>query len=132
MKPFARNAMALALAGALTAGAASTASARSWKPWAAAGAGFAAGAVVGSALAAPRYYGPGYAYAPDYAASSYVYSPGYVSAPAYESYAYESDAYEPGVTSTVVVPRAYTNYRYDYSGCATRGNYGGKVDYGAC
>ncbi len=121
MTVFSKGAIALVLAGALTAGAASTASARSWKPWAAAGAGFAAGAVVGSALATPRY---GYAYGPAYS--------GYASGPAYES-GYDSYAYAPGVTyePTVVAPR-YSGYDAGYRSCATRGNYGGKIDYGAC
>lgn len=127
MTPFSKGAVALVLAGAMTAGAMTTASARSWRPWAAAGAGFAAGAIVGSALTAPRYgyaYGPGYAYAPAY--SSYAYAPGYAE-PAYDSY-----AYAPGVAyeSTVVVPRYY--YGQGYRGCAVRGNYGGKIDYWAC
>jgi hypothetical protein len=123
MKSFTKGAIALALAGAVTVGAASTAAARSWKPWAAAGAGFAAGAIVGSALAAPRYYGPGY--------SAYAYEPGYTvtydTAPAYDAY-----AYSPGVAyeSTVVVPRYYDSG--PNRGCATRGNYGGKTDYWAC
>lgn len=122
MTPFAKGAVALALAGAMTAGAMNTASARSWKPWAAAGAGFAAGAIVGSALAAPRYYGPGYY-------SAYAHSPGYTYAPAYESY-----AYEPGVVyeSTVIVPRYYYGQDAGYRSCAVRGNYGGKTDYWAC
>jgi hypothetical protein len=126
MQPFAKRAMALALAGALTAGAASTASARSWKPWAAAGAGFAAGAIVGSALTAPRYYG----YGPSY--SGYAYEPGYAvtydTAPAYDAY-----AYSPGVAyeTTVVAPSYYYGGGPN-RGCATRGNYGGKIDYGAC
>jgi hypothetical protein len=127
MTPFAKSAMALVLAGALTAGAASTASARSWKPWAAAGAGFAAGAVVGSALTAPRYYGYGQAY------SGYAYEPGYAmtydTAPAYDSYAYSPDV---TYQSTVVTPSYYGGYYGPNRGCATRGNYGGKVDYGAC
>lgn len=147
MTPFAKGVVALALAGALTASAASTASARSWKPWAAAGAGFAAGAIVGSALTAPRYgyaYGPAYssyAYSPAYSSyayspaySSYAYAPGYASAPAYDS-AYGAYAYAPGVTyqAPIVMPR-YGGYGLDadYRGCATRGNYGGKTDYGAC
>jgi hypothetical protein len=122
MKPFARTAMVLALAGAVTAGAAGSASARSWKPWAAAGAGFAAGAIVGSALTAPRYYGPGY--------SAYAYGPGYAYAPAYDAYAYEpAVTYEP----IVVAPTYYYGGYYGPNrGCAVRGNYGGKVDYGAC
>lgn len=123
MTPFTKGAVALALAGALTASAASTASARSWRPWAAAGAGFVAGAAVGSALAAPRYsyYEPGYA--------SYAYSPGYAydTGPAYEAY-----AYEPTVTYRTVAPRYYSGQDAGYRSCAVQGNYGGKTDYGAC
>lgn len=121
MTPFAKGAMAVALAGALTAGAVSTASARSWKPWAAAGAGFAAGAIVGSALAAPRYYGPGYAYSP-----AYAYEPAYTYAPGYDAY-----AYEPGPSVTYVAPSPRYNSATGLSGCAVRGNYN-KIDYGAC
>ena len=82
MKPILRTSVALALASVLTASAASTTVARDWRPWAAAGAGFAAGAIVGSAVAnsyyGPHYYGPGYAYAPGYAYDGYAYEPGYV------------------------------------------------------
>lgn len=136
MTSLTKSALALVLAGALTAGAASSASARSWKPWAAAGAGFAAGAIVGSALAGPRHYGPGY--------SGYAYEPGYAvtydTAPAYDAYAYapgyDAYAYSPGAAyaSTVAAPRYYGGYGQDagYSSCATQGNYGGKIDYGAC
>jgi len=88
-----------------------------------AAAGFAAGAIVGSAATAgayaysPRYYDPGYAYAPVY--SGYAYEP----APVYESYAYETAA------PVYVAPRYY---RYgDRSGCATLGNYG-QIDRSAC
>jgi hypothetical protein len=120
MSTFVKSATALALAGALTAGAASQADARSWKPWAAAGAGFVAGAAVGSALAAPRYgyYGPGYA--------SYAYAPGY--APAYDAYAYAPPA-------TVAVPARPTgefgHYELGHRGCATDGNYN-QTDYSNC
>lgn len=118
MKQFTKGAMAIALAGALTASAVGSASARSWKPWAAAGAGFAAGAIVGSALTAPRYYGYGPAYS------------GYAYAPAYDAYAYEpAVTYEP----LVVAPTYYYGGYYGPNrGCAVRGNYGGKIDYGAC
>jgi hypothetical protein len=82
MKPILRTSVALALASVLAASAASPTFARDWRPWAAAGAGFAAGAVVGSAVAnsyyGPRYYGSGYAYEPGYAYDSYAYEPGYV------------------------------------------------------
>ncbi len=72
---------------------------------AAAGVGFAAGAVVGAAAAnaaAPAYYGPGY--------GSYAYAPGY------DAYAY---APGPGV------------YRTNPSSCGTEGNYG-QTDFWAC
>lgn len=82
---------ALALAGVLTATVASPSFAID--RWTAAGAGFVAGAVVGSA-AANSYYGPGYAnqpygYAPRYGyayapAPGYAYAaPGYSYAPSY-------------------------------------------------
>jgi len=45
---------------------------RGWGPGIGIGAGLAAGAIIGGALAAPYYYGPGY-YGPGYA-----YGPGYV------------------------------------------------------
>jgi hypothetical protein len=79
---------------------------------AAAGVGFAAGALLGAAAAnayEPAYYGPGYgayAYAPDYGGP--VYAPG--------AYAYEPG---PGV------------YGVNPSSCATEGNYG-QTDYWAC
>jgi hypothetical protein len=49
--------------------------------------GFAAGAAIGSALAAPYYYGDSYAYSPGY--DSYAYAPGYSGyayAPRYRNY----------------------------------------------
>ena len=99
MKPILRTSVALALAGVLAASVASPTFARDWRPWAAAGAGFAAGAVVGSAVAnsyyGPRYYGPGYAYEPSYAYDSYAYEPGY-------AYRQPTYTYEP--SATYVVP----------------------------
>ena len=81
-----------------------------------AAAGFAAGAIVGSAASGAYAYGPRYYGGPTY--SGYAYE----SAPAYDSYAYES---EPVYTA----PRYY---RYgDRSGCATQGNYG-QIDRSAC
>ncbi len=113
MKPVLKSAAIAALVGAAALASVTQSEARSrWIGPAAAG--FAAGAIVGSAATAgayygPRYYDPGYAYAP---------------APAYDSYAYET--YE---TPTYVAPRYY---RYgDRSGCATLGNYG-QVDRSAC
>lgn len=122
MSIFAKSMTTLVLAGALTAGAVQKAEARNWKPWAAAGAGFVAGAAVGSALAAPRYsyYGPGYA--------SYAYAPGYTAAPAYDAYAYAPSA-------SVVVPARPTgefgHYELGHRGCATDGNYN-QTDYSNC
>lgn len=63
--------------------------------WIGPAAGFAAGAVIGSALAAPYYgggngyYGDSYAYAPGY--DSYANAPGYSYAPGYESYGYADE-----------------------------------------
>ena len=92
MKPILRTSVALALAGVLAASAATPTFARDWRPWAAAGAGFAAGAIVGSAVA-NSYYGPSYY-------GAYAYEPGYAYEPAY--------AYEPGyvveTAPTYVVP----------------------------
>ncbi len=79
-----------------------------------AAAGFAAGAIVGSAAAGAAYggYAPGYAYGPRY--DAYAYEP----APVYA---------EP----TYVAPTYYYGYRRG-SGCATQGNYGVSVDRSAC
>ena len=62
------------------------------RAWVAAGAGFAAGTLIGAAAANANaaYYGPGFAYAPAYPygyAPGYAYAPGYVYAPA-PAYAY--------------------------------------------
>jgi hypothetical protein len=83
-----------------------------------AAAGFAAGAIVGSAASGAYAYGPNYYGGPAYS-SGYAYE----SAPAYDSYAYES---EPVYTA----PRYY-RYGGDRSGCATQGNYG-QIDRSAC
>lgn len=78
-------AAAAVLTGALAMAAATPSEARSGRTAAAAGIGFAAGAVVGAAAAnaarnnyyyGPGYYEPGYAYEP-----AYVYEPGYAYAP---------------------------------------------------
>ena len=120
MRQLTKNAIALALAGAVTASAATPTLARSWKPWAAAGAGFAAGAVVGSAIASRPYYGSYGYYSPGY--DSYAYSPGY-----------DGYAYSPSVT--YATPAPYYGYGYGYrngtQGCVSEGPYG-KPDYGAC
>jgi hypothetical protein len=87
-----------------------------------AAAGFAAGAIVGSAASGayayggPRYYDPGYSYAPAYT---------YEAAPAYDSY-----AYEPAPVYTA--PTYYYRSRSGSNGCYTKGNYGQSVDESAC
>lgn len=55
--------------------------------WAAAGVGFAAGAIIGSALASPRYY-DGYGYVPPYTyGPPYYYQPrAYYGVPVYRGY----------------------------------------------
>jgi hypothetical protein len=82
-----------------------------------AAAGFAAGAIVGSAATA---YGSGY-YSPGY--DAYAYEPTYNTVPAYDAYAYEP-------APVYVAPRRY--YRSGSRGCATKGNYGQSVDESAC
>jgi hypothetical protein len=99
--------MAVALAGALSVAAVTPSSARSWRPWAAAGVGLAAGALIGAAAAnasAYNYYGPGYYGGP---APVYGYTDGYVAAPEYyepaPTYYYggvASPNYNPYVCST--------------------------------
>ena len=77
MKPFVKTALAVGTVGALTLAAATPSMARD-RAWIAAGAGFAAGAVVGSAVANSYYdnagYYDSYAYAPGY--DTYAYAPG--------------------------------------------------------
>jgi hypothetical protein len=99
MNKIAKTSAALALGGALLAGSVTASSARDWRPWAAAGAGFVAGAAIAGAAAnnsyyyGPGYYERGYAYEPGYAyGSTYSYEPGY------SSYSYEpSYSYQPAV-----------------------------------
>jgi len=95
----------IGVAGALALAVATPGQARNGRI-AAAGAGFAAGAVVG-AVAANSAYGPGY------------YEPGYNSygSNGYDAYAYDAPAY-----------RSYGTYP---SSCATDGNYG-RTDFFAC
>jgi len=105
-----------------------------------AAAGFAAGAIVGSAAAASSYgyYGPGYAYGPAY--NSYAYD-----APVYGSYG--SYGYAPTYAPTYSYGGAYDAYAYEaapvYSaptyyrrsgskGCVSQGNYGQSADESAC
>lgn len=98
-----KNSLALALVGTITVASASPTLARTWRPAAAAGAGFVAGAAAANAAA----YGPAY--------QAYAYAPGQAPAPGSYGYGnYRSDGSD-GI-----------------SGCATVGNYGGKTDYGAC
>jgi hypothetical protein len=89
MKRFVKPLAIAGVAGAMALGAMTSSEARP-RGWAAAGVGFAAGALVGAAAASAAnshyhggyYYDGGYAYAP---------APGgvYYSAPAYDGYAYE-------------------------------------------
>lgn len=87
-----------------------------------AAAGFAAGAIVGSAASGayayggPRYYDPGYSYAPAYT---------YEAAPVYDSYAYEP-------APVYVAPTYYYRSRSGSNGCYSKGNYGQSVDESAC
>jgi hypothetical protein len=80
MNNFAKTSMALALGGALLASSVTASSARNWRPWAAAGAGFVAGAAIAGAAAnanAGYYgYGPGY-YERGYPYGGYAYEPSY-------------------------------------------------------
>jgi hypothetical protein len=87
-----------------------------------AAAGFAAGAIVGSAATAygSGYYGPGYTYGSAY--DAYAYEPTYA-VPAYDAYAYEP-------APVYVAPRRY--YRSGSRGCVNQGNYGQSVDESAC
>jgi len=91
-----------------------------------AAAGFAAGAIVGSAASGayayggPRYYDPGYTYAPAYT---------YETAPAYT---YETPAYAYEPAPVYVAPTYYYRSRSGSNGCYTRGNYGQSVDESAC
>jgi transcription elongation factor len=112
-----KSAGAAALVGAVTLASMTSSEARNrWIGPAAAG--FAAGAIVGSAATA---YGSGY------------YSPGYAYGPAYETYAYETpayDAYAYEAAPVYVAPRRY--YRSGSRGCVNQGNYGQSVDESAC
>ncbi len=102
MKTIVKSAVALSLAGAVTLAAMTPSLARS-RGWAAAGAGFVAGTVLGAAVAnanANYYYGQPYAY------DSYAYSPSYAYGPSY-TYGpgvYASDAYAYG--PTYMAPRS--------------------------
>lgn len=123
----ANKSLALAVAGIVTVAAVTPSFARSWRPWAAAGAGFAAGAAIGAAAASSRaFYGPGY--------GSYAYAPGYGSyayAPGYQAYAY-SPGYMGYVNPTPVFRAGeFGSYDSGFKSCATDGNYN-KTDYVNC
>ncbi len=109
----------VAVAGTFTAATVTAGMARDWRPWAAAGAGFAAGAVVGSAAAnvragyyGPGHYGHGYAYGPSY---------GYASAPRYyvEEPGYQAYAAAPGAGGCWVATDSHRGYGY-YGACPPR------------
>ncbi len=106
----ANKGLGIALAGALAL-TATTAFAQSSRDWAAAGAGFAAGAVVGSTMAPA--YGPAYSYAPGYDA--------YAAAP--DAYIVTGPAYR--------MPSQYGNYDSGFKSCATDGQYN-RTNYSAC
>jgi hypothetical protein len=91
-----------------------------------AAAGFAAGAIVGSAASGAYAYSPGYAYSSGYYEPGYAYAPAYTyqTAPAYDAYAYEA-------APVYVAPRYYRG-RSGSNGCYTQGNYGQSVDESAC
>jgi hypothetical protein len=98
MRNIVRTAAAATLVGAVALASVTPTFARDWgRTGAAAGIGFAAGAIVGSSIASQNrayYYGPGY-YEPGYAyGSTYYYGPGYAYEPVYgPAYAYEEPAY---------------------------------------
>ena len=127
---FSKKSLALGLAGVLTVVATTPSFAQRWEPWAAGAgaAGFAAGAVVGSAAATTRAYGPGgsaYGYAPGYSASGY--------APGYDAYAYQPDMYSaPGnYPGSYYGTGQYGHYDSGFKDCATDGQYN-RTDYSAC
>jgi hypothetical protein len=117
----AKRAIALGLAGALAVATASPTFARSGRTVAAAGIGFAAGALIGAAAANANAY-----YAPD----AYAYAPGYAYAPSgalvydnpYSGYAY--------VPTAPVEGYAYSPAYPTYQSCVFDGGY--KPDYSHC
>jgi hypothetical protein len=119
-----KGAAATALLGAVVIASATPGEARNrWIGPAAAG--FAAGAIVGSAATANAYgYGPGY-YAPGYAyAPAPAYAPSYGYESSYDAYAYDAPV--------VYAPRYYYRGRSGSNGCYSQGNYGQSVDESAC
>ena len=114
MNTLVKTSMALAVAGVMSAAAITPSAAQSGRTWAAAGAGFAAGALIGAAAANANN---GYYYtAPSYGYAGPVYEP----APAY--------LYEPA--PTYYYPRTYggnvgsPNYSYNPYVCSTDEGYG--------
>jgi hypothetical protein len=113
MNKFVKPIALMGLAGALAIGAmAPQAEARNGR-WAAGAAGFAAGALIGGAVASANannyyggYYEPGYAYAPGYAYDSYAYEPGYA------GYADDTYAYAPAYQGNQTY---YSSYRNNHS-----------------
>lgn len=100
MTPVIKNSLALALVGTITAAAASPTLARTWRPAAAAGAGFVAGAAAAT-------YGPAY--------QAYAYAPGQAPAPGSYGYGnYRSDGSD-GISGCATVG----NYggKTDYGAC---------------
>jgi hypothetical protein len=104
-----------------------TASEARVRPWAAAGIGFAAGALIGAAAANAHsraqygyYYGPHYAYDPYYAPAPVYAAPVYATpvyaAPVYAAPAYEAYAYSPGY---VAAPNDAWRYSPAYHGYDT-------------
>ncbi len=123
MQTFGKIFATVAVVGAVAVAAASPSEARNGR-WAAAGVGFAAGAVVGAAAAnaanSNYYYGSGY-YGPSYGYAEPSY--GYVE----PSYGYDAYAYEP---APVYAPR----YRYRTGNTYERtcGGNPGKSNYVPC
>lgn len=113
MSPFTKTAAAVTLAGAMVLAAAAPSEARGGR-WAAAGIGFAAGALIGAAAAnaaassyyAPGYYGGGYGYG-GYYGGPYAYEP----APVYAAPVYAAPVY----ADPVYVGPGYYGGGYGYS-----------------
>jgi hypothetical protein len=103
MKTLMKYTAAVALTGALALAAATPSEARNGRN--AAAIGFGVGAVAGAAIAGSAYNGGYYGYyGPDYS-----YAPGY----AYDSYGYDSYAYEPGYAYAPAP--YYDNWSYEHS-----------------
>jgi hypothetical protein len=116
MKTITKSVMLLAVAGTLAISAATPSFARNGRVAAAAGIGFATGALIGAAAANNNagYYdepGPGYAY---YPAPDYAYEPAYAPAPVYGSSAYAQQGYAYGPARSADPYAVY--YRGEYIG----------------